>query len=781
MSSDPDRQRLALSSRPDRRRPVFLVARVAISVALALLLLRGRIWEPIEGLLRGGASAVWRMPLIWGLAVAALVALLGRSATARRWAAPPALRWTVLGGAALAGVALPLAVQVWVLDRVPHVQDSINYLWQARVFAMGRLWLPSHPLAEFFGFRFMVNDGRWYSLFQPGWPALLAIGELLHAPWAVGPALGGLLVLVTWGLGRETVGRRPALLGAVLLVASPWFVFQQASLMAHGAAALLAVSALWAYVVAQRRQSPLLSGMSGLLLGALFCTRALDAAVLFLPLGAHAALRLLAAWRAAPAGARLLGGRRALAGLCALVVGSLLAGSLQFAYNRALTGSWGTWPQDRYFELTEPDGACHRLGFGQGVGCPREHGPDLGPEGFTPWRAVRVTATRLRSLGKDLWGLGLGLALLAWGLAGVGRRRWPLAAAVAGPIAGYFFYYYHGNCFGARYYYTALPAVALLVAWVLSLLAGLDSDVRDHGGPPPSAAADGPGPQLTLGRLRRPLAYGIVAALLAGGLLNELPLRWSQSGRGYWGVHAGLRRIIEREQLRDAVVLIPPSRHGPDLDDRDYRIGFAHARPQVDASAVVIARDQGIANPQLRAYFPERTFYRYRPWRGPDGALVPAGSGSGAPLWLLRSDAEGKFPPVWRRDGWASVRRFVPELGPAAGRGHVLRFQPTGPAPAFDLPQHVQQAGDYEIVLWLVRGPSHGDVRVALDGRPLEPLFSGYGNRERLVRWAASRPVALSPGRHILRLEVVGSSPAAGGRVVEVDRISFAGAAPPGS
>jgi len=734
------------------------VLRPVLAVAFALLLLRGRVWEPLVAMLQGSYGLGWRSPLLWGLGCGAAAAV------ARRWVKLPAVARTpwraaaALTATACAGVGVALGVQVWVLDRVPHVQDSINYLWQARVFATGRLWLPSHPLAEFFGFRFMVNDGRWYSLFQPGWPALLAVGELLSAPWVVGPALGGLLALATWGLGRETVGRRAALLGALLLVCSPWFAFQHGSMMAHGASALLGTLALWAYLAGRRLQRPSLAALSGALLGALFCTRALDAAVLALPLGVHASWQAARRMRTARTGQVRGEVARAVLGVALLGAGALTVGSLQFAYNRALTGSWQVWPQDRYFELTEPDGSCHRLGFGRTVGCPREHGPDLDPGGFTPWRALGVSATRLRAMAVDLWGTGLGLVLLAWALAGTTRRRWALAVAVAGPIVGYFFYYYHGNCFGARYYYGALPATALLVAWTLLGLAGTER-----------RAAPG-----ALASLRIPLAFGLLATLLAGSLLNELPSRWFASRGAYWGVHAGLRRLVEREGLRDAVVIIPPSRYGPDLDDRDYRVGFAHARPNVDASPVVIARDHGIANPQLEAYYPTRSLYRYRPWAGVDGALVPLRRATSAvPLLLLEAEAEGKFPPVAKQDGWAAIVRFTPDLGPGPGRGHVLRLHPTGATPTIDLRQHVQVPGDYEVTLWLVRGPRQGDVQVSLDGRPLQPRFDGYANREHLARWSAASRVRLDPGVHALRLSVTGRSPASGGRDLRLDRIVF--------
>ena len=67
-------------------------------------------------------------------------------------------------------------------------------------------------------------------------------------------------------------------------------------MMAHGAAALLGTSAVWACLVGLRRRSLLLYLLAGVLLGALFWTRALDALLFALPAG------LLLVWETFQAG-----------------------------------------------------------------------------------------------------------------------------------------------------------------------------------------------------------------------------------------------------------------------------------------------------------------------------------------------------------------------------------------------------------------------------------------------------------------------------------------------
>jgi len=749
-----------------RGRAAVALRAVLFSV-LTLVLLRGRADELLRELVSPQGRPWWQLPGLEFLALLPPLVWLRLRWARSQWRPGPGIDRGVVALALAAGVAAA-AVSTFVFQRIPHVQDEINYLWQARVFASGRLALPSHPLAEFFHFRFLVDDGRWYSLFQPGWPALLALGARLEQPWLVNPALAALLVALTWALGRETLGRAGAWRGALLLAASPAFWMQQGSMMAHGATAVWGVTGCWLWLRARRGAGPVLAtwAASGAALGLLFVTRALDGVVLAVPLGLWtwaAALWPLRRWRPR-AGLRLL--LPLLGPLVFTAVGGALGG-IQLAYNQAQTGSWRVFPQDRYFDLTESAASCHSLGFGPEVGCRREHGPDLAPGGFGPRRAVQVSATRLRALRGDLWGSSLGVALLALGLALGRRRRRLLAFAALAPMFGYFFYYYHGNCLGARYYYAGLPAMALLVGEGLRWIA-----VAGAGG---SGAPEGGGRAAWRGALGPAVAFALGGVLVLQGLGVELPRRWVAARRGFWGVHDGLALRLQEQAVHHAVVIVPPSRYGPDLDDRDYRIGFAHARPDPDSSDVVIVRDQGPANPQLGAYYAGRSFYRFLPWSGPDGKgrLVPIPSPGGRPLRRLSFEAEGKFPAPRRRGGALRIAPAPLDPGSGAGQGHLLRFDPGREGDWFELEQWVFEAGDYTLRLRLARGEEQGRLSVEVDGQPLDPVFDGWANRPGLTWWRAATPLRLLPGGHRLRFVARGASPASQGAAIGLDRVEL--------
>jgi hypothetical protein len=128
-------------------------------------------------------------------------------------------------------VTMVSALIAWfVLEGVPHIPDSVSYLFQAKYFSAGYLYLPAPPDRESFVISHVVNDGtKWYGYGFPGWPALLALGVLTGVPWLVNPVLGGLTVLLSHALVQRLYSRLMA--GAVvsLLAVSPWFLFMSAS------------------------------------------------------------------------------------------------------------------------------------------------------------------------------------------------------------------------------------------------------------------------------------------------------------------------------------------------------------------------------------------------------------------------------------------------------------------------------------------------------------------------------------------------------------------------
>ena len=71
--------------------------------------------------------------------------------------------------------------------------------------------LPIPPVPDAFDFYLMGTGSKgWYSIVEPGWPAVLAIGMWLGVPWLVNPLLAGLNVWIAWLFLREVCPARTA-------------------------------------------------------------------------------------------------------------------------------------------------------------------------------------------------------------------------------------------------------------------------------------------------------------------------------------------------------------------------------------------------------------------------------------------------------------------------------------------------------------------------------------------------------------------------------------------
>ena len=164
--------------------------------------------------------------------------------------------------------------------------DENVYSFMARTFASGRLYLPSmpEPVRPFFDNHFIINDGKWYGMYFPGHPALLALGERIHLMHWVPTVSATLTVPLTFAVGRRVFGPRAALLAVPLLALSPFFILSSATLLAHSTAGLLLMAFLYATLrVLERPERPVWWLVAAVALGWTGLTRPLSAAAFALP------------------------------------------------------------------------------------------------------------------------------------------------------------------------------------------------------------------------------------------------------------------------------------------------------------------------------------------------------------------------------------------------------------------------------------------------------------------------------------------------------------------
>jgi 4-amino-4-deoxy-L-arabinose transferase-like glycosyltransferase len=455
------------------------------------------------------------------------------------------------------------AIAFFAFERLPHLEDEVAYLFQARTLALGRLTVPSPEPPEAFWTPFVLDhEGRRFGKYPPGWPALLALGVLAGAPWLVNPLLATLAIYLLYRLGCTLYDKRAGLLAGVLALSSPLFLVLSGSHLSHLASLTwLLLFGLWFTWAAQGR-SPWYALGAGLALGAAFLTRSLTAIAWAVPPAAFGLGQVLL---------RRPGWPRYL--LVALGAGSLAA--MLPLYQWAVTGDpwlnpyllW--WPYDR-------------LGFGPGAGAmPGGHSPTYA------WINLRQDLGRAAT---DLLGWpGLSWLPLVAGLALHPRRRldWALLAPFACLVVAYVFYWIGSpaRLWGPRYYFEGFAGLWLLAA--VGLLKAWERLARGRVWSP---------------RTRVALASGLTLALAAASLALNMPGRL-QEAHGFYGITRAQLEPVQEAGLHNALVIVYAERW------LEYGAMLADMSPLLDDDVVYARGSSPAVDEAVMALFPDREVY----------------------------------------------------------------------------------------------------------------------------------------------------------------------------
>jgi len=356
-----------------------------------------------------------------------------------------------LAALCLVAFGLSCAYLSYYLRGGPRIIDATSYWLEARSLAAGSFsFHVPDPTASFRG-RFLLAHGDGHELgviFPPGYPLVLSLGMRLGVPLLVGPALGALLVLTTFGLARALdQDVRVAWVAAGLSVLCAALRYHTADTMSHGLSTLLSCAAL---MFALRRDFRLAPLLAGLCLGLLVATRPVSAVVSLL-LGGWVLRKSPRAWPL-------------------LLLGVLPGILLLLCQQHALTGSYFSSTQLAYYEISDSPSDCFRYGFGAGIGCRFEHGDYVShflPNGYGCVPALRNLAVHLFVFATDATN-ALPLTLLA-GYALFCHLRSPLVVLGVGILLqalAYVPFYFDGNLpgGGARFLCEAIPLCQILVA-----------------------------------------------------------------------------------------------------------------------------------------------------------------------------------------------------------------------------------------------------------------------------------------------------------------------------
>jgi hypothetical protein len=133
--------------------------------------------------------------------------------------------------------------------------DEHSCYFLAECLRKGKLYVDIPPLADFFKVVHVgMRDGKWFSVYPPGWPLIWAFGLQFNVVDWLNPFLSALSVFFFYLAGKKLFGRAATLLGLAFMIANPFFMFTAASYFSH-ATCLLCIS-VFLYAFLRWREAP---------------------------------------------------------------------------------------------------------------------------------------------------------------------------------------------------------------------------------------------------------------------------------------------------------------------------------------------------------------------------------------------------------------------------------------------------------------------------------------------------------------------------------------------
>ncbi len=317
--------------------------------------------------------------------------------------------------------------------------DAVVTLFQAKIFAAGKLWVQAPPYPEFFLSEMVTNGTKWFSMVQKGHAILLSLFYLIRIPWLLGPLLGACSLVLFFFFVKNCFDGETAKEAAVLLLFSPLFLFISASFLNQNSSLLFIMLSLFFVSLSIKRDHWSFPLLSGIFAGLAFLSR--STVTVFVP----GCLLVLG-----------LSPKHRMRAVLLFLAGFLPTCSLQFLLNGFYTGN----PFRFAYELhLQPH--LHAIGFGAEKGM-----PTYGIVGHTPLKSLinlcyNGYAFSLHLFGWPLLSLFfLPLAFYRWK-----RNLWDLFSLVVIGLSIVFFslYWFHGiSPMGPKYYFEICPLLALL-------------------------------------------------------------------------------------------------------------------------------------------------------------------------------------------------------------------------------------------------------------------------------------------------------------------------------
>jgi len=420
----------------------------------------------------------------------------------------------------IAAFATILYVNYWVFGHFPSFGDEMNYLFQARILASGKLFVPE---PERFGEFFKVpwqdlfgDDGKIWGFHCIGNSLLLALGFLVGAPWIIPPLVGAGTVLFLYLLSLEMYrDRRTSFLVGILCLASQYFLGLMGSFMAHGPTVFFLTVFFYCLVRNVRTSRTRFAVASGASLGMGMIMRPLSALLGSVSFAFYGALNLLASrWRFRCFAVFLI---------FLSLFGSLECVRVYLTCGRFTMGYYVKGP------LTRPDGEL------------------FSAERFSINKVLHQAWGNVTHLSERLYGLPyyLNLCLFFLPFLLFTRNRWDYLLLLYFLIfwIGHSIMFWRGYKFEPRLIFESFPALVILSARGWHGLLTLDERF------PKVIPFD-------CARWVRGLTWILIAWFLTFNYTVDLPYRFQCEYKDYCNTSPGIRDSVLKQDIHNAIVFI---------------------------------------------------------------------------------------------------------------------------------------------------------------------------------------------------------------------------------
>ncbi len=321
------------------------------------------------------------------------------------------------------------AVSCLILLNFPNSADEYSCVFLAKCFLSKKLYAATDALQEFFHFTHVgEKDGKWFSLYPPGWPLLLAVGLALGAAGWVNPLLATLTLVLLYRIALQVADRRAALLACLWVGTSSFFLFNAGSYYSHMACLFMLTLFTWCFL---RRWFFL----AGLALGYAMMTRYLSAMAYGAPFVCYLLWQRVSGRPSQPPVATK--------GIVWFFAGLAVFNLFQLWFQYQVTGDPFLTPIQYYREH-------ERLGFSHD---------------FTPWQGLSQTVFRAFFYAQWVVPGFWVFVVLAFLLPG--KSDWDKLLLSAGLLCGaaYTLYFsFGGNGYGPRYFFESIGAFGIVGA-----------------------------------------------------------------------------------------------------------------------------------------------------------------------------------------------------------------------------------------------------------------------------------------------------------------------------